>query len=255
MHGLQTAKATKEQIQPEVEALIAMKGEYKTLTGQDFGAPSASSATKPVEEKVTGKQKQAPTAENAAKKAAKKEARRGGGGGNDEPANQPAASTASAAPVAASAPAVAKPSVPAAQTAPSGAKGVHYYPSPDAIANTKCWLVGLTAGVTMTMGESASAPHVPRWPAIFDHSTGTTIFGANAVCLYLALHSSGSAGKGGAPSHLLPAQGESTSAVEQVLDVEEFQLAPAVQSKVCTRKHNETAVLLSLLVMVVMLIV
>ena len=229
---LQAAKATKEQIQPEVEALIALKGEYKTLTGQDFGAPAA---TKPAEEKVGGKQKQAPTAENAAKKAAKKEARRGGGG-NDESTNQPAAaaspSTAAAAPSAAKVPTAAATAPPA----PSGSKGLHYYPSNDAVANTKCWLVALTAGVTMTIGESSGAPLVPRWPAIIDHTTGTTIFGANAVCLYLALHSS--AGKGGAPSPLLPAQGESTSAVEQVLDVEEFQLAPAVQAKVGTHKRR-----------------
>ncbi len=223
MHVLQTAKATKEQIQPEVEALIALKTEYKTLTGQDFGAPAA--ATKPAEEKVAGKQKQAPTAENAAKKAAKKEARRSGG---DEAESQPAAPGATAtAPVAA--PATAKSPAAAAQPASSTPKGLHYYPSADALANTKCWLVALAAGVVMTVGESASAPLVPRWPAVVD-PTGTTIFGANAVCLYLALHGAGK----GTPAALLPAQGESTSTVEQVLDVEEFQLAPAVHSKVRT---------------------
>jgi hypothetical protein len=240
LYVLQTAKATKEQIQPEVEALIALKTEYKTLTGQDFGAPAA--ATKPAEEKVAGKQKQAPTAENAAKKAAKKEARRGGG---EESESQPAASGATAttpAPAPATAKAPAAAAAAAAQPAPSAPKGLHYYPSPDTLANTKCWLVALTAGVTMTVGESASAPHVPRWPAVVDNTTGATIFGANAVCLYLALHGAGK----GTPAGLLPAQGESTSTVEQVLDVEEFQLAPAVHAKVHTvptRRHKPHSLL------------
>ena len=54
---------------------------------------------------------------------------------------------------------------------------------------------------------------MPRWPAIVDHGAGSTvIFGANAVCLYLALR---------APA-LLP----DPAAAECALDVEEFHLAP-----------------------------
>lgn len=250
MRIFQAVKATKEQIQPEVEILVALKAEYKTLTGQDFGAPASPPATKPAEEKIGGKQKQAPTPENAAKKAAKKDARRGGGGNEETVQTASTAATATAtadATSAPSAPVAAKAPATASKAVPSTATGLHYFPSTDATANTKCWLVALTAGITLTLGEPAHAPLVPRWPAITDHSTGATIFGANAVCLYLALNGSevaASAVSGTRTVGLLPPQGQSTSLVEQILDVEEFHLTPAVHGKVRSydaHPHHRTA--------------
>ena len=83
----QAAKANKETIQPEVNLLLELKAEYKTLTGLDYGAPATSTVVV-VEKSSSGPKKMPPNPENAAKKLAKKEERKGGLL-NDNPTNVP----------------------------------------------------------------------------------------------------------------------------------------------------------------------
>jgi hypothetical protein len=66
----QAAKADKAAVQKEVDALLALKAEYKTLTGKDYAAPSPTGAPAPAaaakkEEKKTA---DAPKKDAAAKK-------------------------------------------------------------------------------------------------------------------------------------------------------------------------------------------
>ena len=101
-------------------------------------------------------------------------------------------------------------------------------------------LVAAAAGVTLTPATAsagAGAPAVPRWPAIVDHGRGgTVIFGANAVCLYLALH-------GKTAAALLP----DPTAAEGALDVEEFHMTPLAAAAAGTSAGQAPAALTTLL--------
>ena len=159
-HLPQAAKASKELLQPEIDALLALKLQFKTLTGSDFGAPPAAAVAKPEgDEKAMGKVKQAPTAENAAKKAAKKEARRGGGGGGPgaEAEGNDTAHPAPSAVATASAPAQQQPQQKQQPQPAAPANGVTFYPAPSSDANLKCFLVAAAAGVSLATGDKAAA--------------------------------------------------------------------------------------------------
>jgi WHEP-TRS domain len=156
---LKTAKAAKEAIQPEVDKLLALKAEYKTLTGKDFGAPANPPKEEPA--KAPGPKKMAPNPENAAKKEAKKAERKakgaeGGAAAGGDAAPAPAAAAAAPTQKAAPAAAAAAPAV----KGPAGGEGIVFFASPSSPeANLKCWLVAAAAGLKMTNGTAEQGKH------------------------------------------------------------------------------------------------
>lgn len=162
---MKAAKAAKEAIQPEVDALLALKAEYKVLTGKDFGAPASAPKEEPAKA-APGPKKMAPNPENAAKKAAKKEERKGKGAdgcpaeNGSAPASAAAAATttatATAGKASAPAPAAAASTVPAtAVKAPAGGEGIVFFATPNSTeANLKCWLVAGAAGIKLINGTA-----------------------------------------------------------------------------------------------------
>ena len=70
---LKGAKADKAALQPHIDALLALKKEYKEVTGTDYKPPAAASAPAPAPAKKEKKaQEPAPQKEGPSKKELKK---------------------------------------------------------------------------------------------------------------------------------------------------------------------------------------
>ena len=185
---LKAAKGDAEKVKAAVAELLAAKAEYKASSGKDYVAPGAA---KPEEKKKEGKKdsKKEKTDAKPEEKKDKKEKKE------------------EAAPAA----------LPPVYSAP---KGMTFYPSTSSKSdNMKVLLLAnqlnLVSGNVMKT-ESGLAPAVPRLPAVSDKQGAVVLFGANAICRYLAE----SNGNGVTPVE------------ERLLDIEEFADVKALVQEV-----------------------
>lgn len=220
IRDLKTSKADESIVKAEVAVLLALKTEYKSITGKDYVTP------KPDESKSSEKSKgsnSAPNAENAAKKAAKK----------DEKALKKAAYKTSEVGVTDSSVSIQNVEIPnSLNTNPvvqiplsvnpsSIIRSFTYFPSQNEILNRKCQLLANALNIQLVVRDSPPPAYIPYLPAIILETSSfvpSFIFSSNAICRYFLSQQSSST----TTTSLLD------STFESILDIEEFILQPGL---------------------------
>jgi arginyl-tRNA synthetase len=181
-------KALKGAVDTEVKALQTFKAEYKAVAGTDY-VPANAPPPPPLLKKKDMAEQPAPKQDD--KKASKDSAKDGS---------------------------EAQATIPAPEV-PAQVDGILLYTSPTNIDESlKCCLAIQWSGLKVSIAEVTAdiSSSVPYLPCIVDTNGAkqTTIFGGNSICRYLARDNAESQWK--------------TVAVNDVLDIEEFLLAPLV---------------------------
>lgn len=199
---LKTAKADKAAVQAAVDTLLALKVQYKSLTGKDFAAASAPPAAAPAA---------APSADKKAKKDDKAPAPKADPAKDEAATKKPKKEDKKAKPE----PSRNEGSV---DLASLGNK-IALYLGDNHADNLKIALTvvqcGRTKDVAVIPYNKDNASKFMSLPAMFQASTSTTVFGSTAAALHIA------------SGHELSANRDSK--VDRVLHLEELVLAPAMK--------------------------
>eukprot|EP01041_Mallomonas_annulata_P008683 gene8683-17932_t len=229
IRDLKKAKANEDAIKAEVAILLALKAEFKTVTGKEYVAPTAPAATKPTKEAKTVMPN--PTDENLAKKAAKKDdkkakkaAYKSGTEGEAQPSTTSDAPATVAAEQKAASPKlvenIKKTDYSSACVKALTSADLEFYPHSNSALNLKCHLVAKAYGIELSTGSNA--PIVPYLPALQIKSTDqasipTVIFGTTAICRFIAYR-----------CNKMDKSHNINMNIEEILDMEEFILFPCM---------------------------